>query len=270
MQDTAWSTSPAAWLTKPYSEIIDIATEDGSLLLVPVGSLEQHGYHLPVATDTLLVKAVAHAGADRVVESLPILVTPVIWSGRSPHHLPFGGTVSLTTETLLEMLSEVADTALENGFDALLFLNGHGGNMSVISDAVSKVGDQYPECDVLGLTYFHLAESVIADIRESETGGISHGGEFETSLMLHLYPELVNEDRMEGTRRDESYDRGRQDLFADGPLAVYRTFDEYSDSGAIGVPELATAEKGRELFECLETELAELLHEIYEENGGEV
>lgn len=258
--------SPVAWMAKSYPEIVETAAEDGSVLIVPVGSLEQHGYHLPVSTDTLLVEAVAHAGAEHVQESLPVLVTPTIWSGRSPHHLPFGGTVSLDTTTLLDVLSEVAETAFENDFDALLFLNGHGGNMSVIGDAVSGVGDDHPDREVLGLTYFHLANEIVAEVRESDVGGISHGGEFETSLMLHLHPDLVNEDRVEGTRRDEPYKHGRQDLFADGFLAVYRTFDEYSPSGAIGAPELASADKGRQFFDCLETELGELLREIYAQN----
>ncbi|WP_458190074.1 creatininase family protein [Haladaptatus sp. NG-WS-4] len=254
-------------MSKPYAEIVDTAAEDGSVLIVPVGSLEQHGYHLPVATDTLLVEAVAHAGAEHVHKSLPVLVTPTIWSGRSPHHLPFGGTVSLDTTTLLNVLSEVAETAFENDFDALLFLNGHGGNMSVIADAVSEVGDDHPDREVLGLTYFHLANEVVAGVRESDVGGISHGGEFETSLMLHLHPDLVHEDRVEGTRRDEPYKHGRQDLFADGPLSVYRTFDEYSHSGAIGAPELASADKGQRFFDRLERELGELLREIHAQNS---
>lgn len=266
----AHTTSPVAWMAKSYQNIVDIAEKDGSILIIPVGSLEQHGYHLPVATDTLLVNAVAHAGAEDVYESLPVLVTPAIWSGHSPHHLPFGGTISLEMTTLLSVLSEVAKTSLENGFDAILFLNGHAGNMPAVSSAVSDVGDTHPDCEVLGMTYFHLAEAVVEDIRESDTGGISHGGEFETSLILHLYPELVNEERIEGTHRDEPYKYGRHDLFADGPLSVYRTFDEYSQSGAIGAPEHATATKGKRLFECLETELSNVLREIHTQNGGEV
>ncbi|MDL5363406.1 creatininase family protein [Halalkalicoccus sp. NIPERK01] len=259
--------SPVAWLAKPYPEIVDIAENDGSVLIVPVGSLEQHGYHLPVATDTLLATAVAHAAAEDVHESLPVLVTPPIWSGCSPHHLPFGATISLETATLLEVLSDVAGRALENGFDALLFLNGHGGNMPVISSAVSDAGHEHPDREVLGLSYFHLARAVIDEVRESDPGGISHGGEFETSLMMHLYPELVDETQLEGTQRDEPYDLGRQDLFADGPLSVYRTFDEYSHSGAIGAPELATAEKGKRLFVHIETELSDLLSEIHTQNS---
>lgn len=84
--------------------------------------------------------------------------------------------------------------------------------------------------------------------------------------MLHLYVELVDEERIGGTYRDELYKCGRRDLFSDGSLSVYRTFDEYSQSGAIGAPELATADKGKRFFECVETELGDLLCEIHTQN----
>lgn len=259
----SYSVPSVAWMAKSYQEIGTIAEAEGSILIVPVGSLEQHGYHLPVATDTLLADAVAHISAEAVHESIPVLVTPAIWSGRSSHHLPFGGTISLETTTLLSLLSNVAETALENDFDAILFLNGHAGNMPAISSAVSDVGDAHPDCEVLGLTYFHLAEAVIDEIRDSDSGGMSHGGEFETSLLLYLYPELVDEERIEGTLRQEPYEQGRHDLFVDGPLSVYRTFDEYSQSGAIGAPEYATADKGQRLFDLLTAELSTVLSEIH-------
>lgn len=259
-------TSPAAWLTKSHSEITALAEEDGSIAVVPVGSLEQHGHHLPVATDSLLAEAVAHAGAEQIWESLPVLVTPVVWSGHSPHHLPFGGTLSLETTTLQSLLSEVAETALANEFDAVLFVNGHGGNSSIVASTVSSVGKEQTESEVLGITYFRLADATIEDVRDSDVGGISHGGELETSLMMHLHPALVQEDEIEGTLRDEPYDRGRHDLFDDGVLSIYRTFDEYSQSGAIGAPDRATPEKGEEIFGHLQREMSALLEEIHDQN----
>jgi creatinine amidohydrolase len=83
----------AAWASQPYGDVVELAERDGSLLVVPVGSLEQHGYHLPVATDTLLVDAVANDAAEAT--DAPVLVSPPVWTGLSPHHLPFGGTPSL-------------------------------------------------------------------------------------------------------------------------------------------------------------------------------
>ncbi|WP_435181341.1 creatininase family protein [Halorussus sp. AFM4] len=255
--------SEVSWAGKTYPEIINTAETPGSILVVPVGSIEQHGHHLPVATDTILVDAVAHLGAERVSDELPILLTPPVWTGYSPHHMPFGGTMTVEHRTLLTLLEEVADTALENGFDALLFLNGHGGNASLISSAVSTVGVAHPEAEILGLTYFQLADSFIDEIRESELGGMAHGGEFETSLMAHLRPDLVSDG--DATYWEEPYDRAGDDLLHGGPLSVYRTFDEYSETGAIGDPELASAEKGEAIYELLGDELAVLLRTVHDQ-----
>jgi len=254
-----------SWASKPYQEIKEIGERDGSVLVVPIGSVEQHGNHMPVATDTILVDAVAHLGAERVDDDVPVLVTPTVWAGFSPHHLPFGGTISLDFDTLRKMIEETVDRALENGFDAALLLNGHGGNMPLVDGVVNTIGTTHSDTEILGLTYFELATEFIDDIRDSENGGMAHGGEFETSLLLHLRPELVGDDR-DATYWNEPYDRGGKDLLDGGPLAVYRTFEEYSASGAIGDPELASAEKGEEIFNLLGVELAELFREIHSQN----
>ncbi|MDZ7700731.1 MAG: creatininase family protein [Halobacteriales archaeon] len=250
----------AAWATRPYGEVVELAERDGSLLVVPVGSLEQHGYHLPVATDTLLVDAVAHGAAEAT--DAPVLVTPPVWTGLSPHHLPFGGTVSLEREDLEVLLEGIADTALGNGFDALLLLNGHGGNAALIDAVVVSIGADHPDVEVTGLTYFALAAEIADDVRDSAVGGTGHGGEFETSLMLHLHPELVDMDRAEGTMMEAPYEHSRTDIFHGGPLSVYRPFTDFSDSGVIGDPTLGTAEKGERLFEHLRAEHAALFEAI--------
>lgn len=259
---------PSSLATNSASEIVETAERSGSILVVPIGSVEQHGDHLPVATDTLLVSDVASSAGDRVVESanLPVLVAPTVWSGYSPHHLPFGGTLSGGFDTLLDLLGDLLDTGLENGFDGAVIVNGHGGNTNLVGAAVSEVGRTHRDADVLGLTYFELAESLAEEVRDSGVGGMAHGGEFETSLMLHLHPKLVREDRG-AAYLDEPYDRTRSDLLVGGPLSVYRSFDEHSESGTIGDPDLATAEKGERLFDGLVEELSSVLQQVYDRNS---
>jgi creatinine amidohydrolase len=257
---------PASWAGQTYEEIVETATADGSVLLVPVGSIEQHGYHLPVATDTLLVDAVANLGATRVDDDVPVVVAPPLWAGYSPHHLPFGGTLTLSFDTMLDVVEELADSALSNGFDALVFLNGHGGNKPLIDAATSTVGADHPEAAVVGLTYFDLADEFIDELRDSDPGGMAHGGEFETSLLLHLRPELVREDGRDAPNVDEPYDRETTDLFGGGALSVYRGFDEYSETGAIGAPTAASAEKGEQIYELLGDEFETLLRSVHENN----
>lgn len=260
------TTDSAAWSAQTYSDIESVGERSGSVAVVPVGSIEQHGYHLPVATDTVLVDAICQRGTALVMDDLPVLVTPPLWTGLSPHHLDFGGTITLEVETMIALLHDVATSILDNGFDALVFVNGHGGNAAILSTAVTKIGHDYPDAQLLTITYFELAAPFIDDIRESEAGGMAHGGEFETSLMLHLRPDLVRDDRAEATYLDDPYDLRRRDLFLGGPLTVYRSFEEYSDSGAIGDPDLASAEKGAHLFERIGEELAALLRDVHEQN----
>lgn len=258
-----------AWGGQTASDLRTLDQEDGSIVIVPVGSVEQHGAHLPVATDTILVDAIAHRGAEQVADEIPITVTPPIWGGYSPHHLPFGGTITLDFETLKHVLDDVATSALDNGFDALLLLNGHGGNSALVNGATSTIGVEHPEVEVLSTTYFSLAESFIDEVRESNLGGMAHGGEFETSLMLHIRPELAEFEDAPAEYLDEPYDQALEDMMAGGPLTVYRSFEESSDSGAIGDPTLASAEKGKEIFDQLGDELTALLTAIHERNADE-
>lgn len=259
------SPKAGSWWTRPYPEIVEIASSAGSVMVLPVGSVEQHGNHLPVGTDTMLVESITDTAIDHL-DDLPILTTPPVWSGYSPHHLSYGGTLSLEFQTLRQVIEQVASTGLKNGFDAVLLLNGHGGNVPLINGATSTIGAEYPESEVLGTTYFRLADPFIDEIRESQLGGMGHGGEFETSLMMHYHPGLVHEERLEGDLMDEPYEDGVDDMFAEGSLAVYRGFEAYSDSGAIGDPTLATAEKGRKLANGLGEKLAAILRSIHERN----
>lgn len=258
-------TTDAAWAGRSYKEIRECAEESGSIAVVPVGSVEQHGHHLPTGTDTILADAVAH-GAAAGCEALPLLITPPVWAGHSDHHLSFGGTITQSTAQLTEQLVRIGKSILENEFDLVLFLNGHGGNAAVISNATREIGTQYRDREVSALTYYTLADSFIDDVRESDTGGINHGGEFETSLMIHIAPELVSEEEIDGTVRDEAYDRAAQDLFKPGDLTVYRSIDEFTDSGAIGSPELASEAKGAEIYDRLCEELQLLFREMHSQN----
>jgi creatinine amidohydrolase len=117
---------------------------------------------------------------------------------------------------------------------------------------------------VAGLTYFDLAEPYVNDVRQTETGGMSHGGEFETSLMLHCRPDLVDEEAYVTNYRDEPHEYGVHDMFTGGPLSRYRPFTEYTDSGVVGDPTAASADTGRTLFEYVVAELADVISEFHE------
>ncbi|WP_117595535.1 creatininase family protein [Haloprofundus halophilus] len=260
------SSAEVAFAARTAPEIRALGERDGSVLVLPVGSVEQHGNHLPVATDSILASAVAVAGATAVADDVPVLVAPTVWTGYSPHHRSFGGTLTGEFGTLLDLLGTVADAALDNGFDALLLLNGHGGNRALVDAAVTVVGRSHPGVESLGLTYFDLAAPFADEVRESDSGGMAHGGEFETSMMRYLRPELVRDDAP-AAYWDEPYDLAGSDLLEGGPLSVYRPFEAYSESGAIGDPSLASAEKGKQFFDGVRAELAALLLDVHERNA---
>ncbi|KAA9395912.1 creatininase family protein [Haloarcula sp. CBA1130] len=254
------------WAGMTSGQIRDIGDESGSVLVIPVGSVEQHGNHLPVVTDTLLVEAMVDTAIERL-EDVPVVMTPPVWSGFSPHHLSFGGTLSLEFAHLRATLEDIAHAGIQNGFDAVLFVNGHGGNSALIDAVVSTVGVD-TEAEVLGTTYFRLASDQIEELRTTDTGGMAHGGEFETSLMLALRPDLVGDPAVrDGEPMDEHYRWGGQDLLDGGNVAVYRSFDEYSSSGAIGSPKQATAETGERIRSVIGDELAALMVAIHETNA---
>ena len=259
----------AAWARRPAGEIEAVAERDGSILVVPVGSIEQHGKHLPVATDSLLVTAIVDRACEALDSDIPLLVTPTLWTGHSPHHESFGGTISLDADAFLSHLEGVVSSALGSAFDAVLLVNGHGGNIALLGAATSLIGSKHPGSQILGVTYFRLATEAIREIRDTEQGGMGHGGEFETSLLLHFHPNLVDLSRLTVEPLDEPYEWGGKDLLEGGSLTVYREFEELSDSGILGDPSRASAEKGERLAEPIVEELGEMLRTIHEQNRPE-
>lgn len=264
-----------SWAGKTYPEIQSVGQSDGSVLVVPVGSIEQHGPHMPVATDVLLADAVARGGADAAADDgVPVLVTPPVWAGSSDHHLHWGGTITIEVVTLLSMLNQIARSALQNGFDAIFFLNGHGGNSAIVNAATKTVGTEHPDVQVIATTYYFLAEPIAEEIRDSRYGGMSHAGEFETSLVLHIAPELVRQEEYAVDYREEpkgGYEGAFHDFFSHGPLAVYHAAGTQSGPGTTGDPTKASAEKGAALYEFLVGEVSTLIADFSAStasNGG--
>lgn len=265
MFETDSSNRSLRWIYQSAPEVRRIAGSPGSILVVPIGSIEQHGVHLPVATDSLLATAVSLGAGSKTAEETTLLVGPTVWSGYSPHHRSLGGTLTAPFGELLSYLRSIVAAGVENGFDAVLFVNGHGGNRPLVGALTSELGRDDPDREYLGITYFELATELIEELRDSDPGGMAHGGEFETSLMLQLYPELVGTETT-AAYLEEPYDLGDRDLVDPGPLSVYRPFEAYSDSGAIGDPSAATATKGATLYDAITDELAALFDEISRRN----
>jgi creatinine amidohydrolase len=234
----------------------------GRTFVVPLGSLEQHGLHLPVFTDSMIVSRVA----DRVEElrTEQIVTLPAQWLGHSPHHRRFG-CVSLDLMPYIEMIRGICRSLVHMGARKILLLNGHGGNDIPCKAALRELKSEFEEMRDLYIvyaTYWNLAAAEFQKIRSSPTGGMGHACEMETSILLAYYPEQVE---MEKARRGgPGPEMGYRvnDMLTPLPFTLMSEFDELSGHGVIGMPEFATAEKGLQFMEAAAQSVVKLLDEM--------
>ena len=231
-------------------------------IVLPIAALEQHGRHLPVLTDTLLLGEVV-----RRVQELPIaqqcLFAPVQWLGHSHHHLDFPGTLSLGGRQYIEMLQSLARCWIEHGFSRLVFLNGHGGNIVPAQQALFELKQEfrdYRELLLVSLTYWEAG----GDPREAVSGLVQsqmgHACEWETSMMLRLAPQWVVGD----------VSQLPEVPFGSGFAPGYRAWvmPERSEPGHIGAPAAASAEKGEALFSFFARSVAAFLERVVHWDGS--
>ncbi|HEV7277403.1 MAG TPA: creatininase family protein [Devosiaceae bacterium] len=232
-------------LTSPEIAALD---RERTVVILPIGSLEQHGNHMPLGTDSMLAEAVARAVArdrDHVV------VLPCPAYGFSAHHMRFPGSVTLRAETLMAVCEDVVGSVVQHGFRRILVVNGHGGNAGIIDVLASTLGHRhYGKARIACLTYFTLARDAIAKLRQSEPGGMGHACEFETGLMLHLHPELVRMERAATLYPDPGSIYLTTDLIGAQAVRVYHDFGDLSPTGTLGDPSLASAEAGEAFFDA--------------------
>lgn len=180
-------------------------------VIVPIGSIEQHGPHLPLNTDTLIAEGVSKEIASR----LNAVIAPAVIPGVSVEHMDFPGTLSLSREVFIKKIKEICSSLSRHGFKEIILINGHGGNRKALKSLkMTKV------------KYLDIVKQI---------KGYDHAGEIETSLMLYLHPEKVRNSKIR-----------KQDFKFPGK-DKWRMLD-YSKSGVLGDPTKATAEKGKRYF----------------------
>src|SRR5437660_4272699 len=135
-------------------------SRDRSVVVAPLAACEQHSRHLPTFTDTILVTAVAEAVEQRLPQQ--VLLLPTLWLGASAHHLRFGATLSAEVDTHIDMLCDLLTPLLEDGYQRIMLLNGHGGNIDTLHVALRRLQSVYPERQVTAASYWELAEKELA------------------------------------------------------------------------------------------------------------
>ena len=218
-----------------------------TVIIIPTGSLEQHGLHLPLLTDTILVTAVAQAVEAQLTSS--VVLTPTLWLGASSHHLAFAGSLSASSDGYFEAVTAVVDSLSDQEFRRFFIINGHGGNTSPNDVAARELKAAYPKSAFCVSNYWAGIDAVVASTMEGPLKTIRHACEGETSLMLHVSPDLVHMDRA----RDDGL-TSKTD-----PRGMVRFFDEVTENGNFGYATLGTAAKGRVIFEAA---VADMVREV--------
>ncbi len=230
------------------------AREAGGVVLLPTGSNEQHGEHLPVDTDIVIATAVCQRAAE-IASDLPVLIAPPLWSGYSPHHMVFAGSMTLDLHTFQSVVYEICLSIWNQGFRKIMLVNGHGGNIGPLTSVAQRLTSAgHP---LLWASHWDLARNEIAQILEGPRKGVGHACEYETSLMLHLQPQHVDMSKAVDFEDTEAVELRK------AGISIASAFHA-GDPGVHGYPSYATAEKGRRLLEVVGARLAEFVHRFYE------
>ena len=220
-------------------------------VILPIAAVEQHGHHLPVYTDSLLLGEVVRRAEARLAAAA--LFAPLMWLGNSHHHTDYPGTLSASPRLYLDLLLDLAENYLLHGFKRIYFLNGHGGNIIPGKQAVFELRQKYRyRNDLLLLfsSYWDLAAPPADYVQKS----MGHACEWETSMILRLAPNLVTGDIPQLETVPNGY----------GFEAAYRGWitSERTPTGHIGSPQHASAEKGEQLFELYSSGVVDFVNQI--------
>jgi creatinine amidohydrolase len=220
------------------------------VVMIPLGAIEQHGPHLPVSTDTDIVTQIALAAEKQLAGD--ILLCPTLAFGSSHHHLSFGA-ISISIATYTQVVVEMVESLLKMGFRRIVLLNGHGGNITPVRQSLAILSNKYDaelKPNIALVTYWEVAGKIFSGEAPMESPALSHACEYETSLILHLFPAKVLKDKIEraGRPAKNGYIPWEDDEPYKGVSMVKQT-EFISSNGCSGEPQLGTAEKGKHLFE---------------------
>jgi creatinine amidohydrolase len=226
--------------------------ELGKVCILPCGAVEQHGHHLPLDVDVVCPTGIARGAGQLLPDK--ILVLPTICYGYTGHVMDFPGTINSHYTTFMEHVLDVTKSLAYHGFKKILLLNGHGSNMPNL-DLVARRTNLETDAECVLAAWWNLLtvdKDFLPGWRESKfPGGCAHACELETSLYLYLDEDNVRKDRIKSGTISFNEDNSPfnwVDLFATGPATTISWTSSYSESGVLGEAELATKEKGEQVY----------------------
>lgn len=244
-----------------WTTIQALADKPNAVLLQPVGAVEQHGPHLPLIVDTAIATAVVGKALAQLDETIPAYGLPPLYYGKSNEHWHFPGTITLSAQTLRQVLMESATSLYRAGFRKLVWVNGHGGQPQVLEMAARDLHQQYPDLMVFPLFVWNVPNVAAELISEQELALGIHAGDAETSLMLSILPEQV-----EMAQAVREYPQGlpRNSLLSmEGALPFAWVTQDLSRSGVLGDATVASREKGDRLLASLVEGWVQAIRDIY-------
>jgi creatinine amidohydrolase len=237
------------------------AIEQERVVLLPVGTIEQHGPHLPMDVDNMLPRSVSIGAAERLPDD--VLIMPNIPYGYNAHHMDFPGQITITGNAFIQYCLCVTKSLAYHGFTKIIIVDGHGSNVPLL-DLVARQTILETHGKVACTSFIHtqLAKDVAGQIRESERGGMAHACEWETSMYLHLDEKSVRKERIVDEIGAQPSQFFWGELQNPSPYPMTEWYTMRSKTGVSGRPSLATKEKGKILFDAEVAKLVELIKEF--------
>ena len=244
-------------LHQPQAQMV--AQQSGSTLIWPFGAIEQHGPQLPLITDALFADQILNAVLDRLPKELPIWRLPTQTIGFSPEHGDFPGTLSLPAELLIQMVGSVGSQLASMGFRRLILFNAHGGQIALLQVAARQLRSHAPSMAVLPCFLWSGVEGLSSLVSDEELNHGLHAGQAETSLMLHLAPDLVGAARHRDGMPDAMAVSPPPGWSLEGAAPTAWLTSDLSETGVIGDSRASSDALGKALADRLIDHWYELL-----------
>ncbi len=262
--DAPYLTYPAA--PAPQNQSTTQPFNQSTVVLIPIGHTEQHGHHLPMNTDTVIIDAIARG--TQAAAPGEVLALPVFPYGVSTHRASFAGTLNAGGRAFEDFWLAVIDTLVARGFDKIYLISGHGGNCSFLVNIVKYAGERHRRI-FAATAWLHTSDRLgveaITKTRKSKIGGMGHAGELETAYLLHLWPNLVHMERCIDEIDFVATASYMMDWVEAGALVANPPWDDDTATGAYGAGSVATAENGRLWLAAAIAEKIDHVHQIQEQ-----
>jgi creatinine amidohydrolase len=244
-----------------WTDVQEMVDKENVVLIQPVGAIEQHGPHLPLAVDAAIATAVLGKALENLDTSIPAYALPPLYYGKSNEHWHFPGTITLSATTLMQVLMEVGESVYRAGFRKLILMNAHGGQPQIMDIVARDLHVAQADFQVFPFFVWRVPNCTKSLLTEKEAALGIHAGDAETSLLRAVLPDTVHMERAVA-----EYPFG---LPTDSLLTLERNLPipwvtrDISQSGVIGDPTVATAEKGERILESLASGWVQVIQDVY-------